>query len=228
MELHRIEDEARLLQFEIWQKRALLWPLGEPKPKEMFDPAVAARVLDYSYEYREQLIALGSSNQPWHAAGTLDSSRRIITISGQFDYKVQRFTGGHEIGHSLLHPEFGNAVIHRDRPIFDACGMRRPQKEREADYFSACFLAPKKLLAASFQSRFGNIPLRLNETVAFHLKGELAHELFIAPHGSLDFATAVAVAQKFGAYPFQSLTEEYGMSPHAMAIRLKELDLVRD
>ncbi len=100
--------------------------------------------------------------------------------------------------------------------------------EKEADYFSACFLAPKKLLIKSFKSRFGNIPLRLNETVAFHLKRELAHELFIAPHGSLDFAVTVAGAQKFDAYSFSSLSDEYGMSIHAMAIRLQELGLIRD
>lgn len=228
MELHKIEIEARRLQYEIWHKRELLWPLGEPKTKEMFDPAVAARVLDLSYEYRDQLVALGNSNQSWLAAGTFDRSRRIISISGQFNYKVQRFTGGHEVGHCLLHPELGNSVVHRDRPIHDGCGPHRPTKEKEADYFAACFLAPKKLLIKSFQNRFGNIPLRLNETVAFHLKRESAHELFIAPHGSLDFAAAVACAQKFDAYSFPSLSDEYGMSTYAMAIRLKELELVHD
>ena len=129
----------------------------------------------------------------------------------------------------MLHRHIGETVVHRDRPIFDTPFAGRPRIEHEADYFGACFLAPRKLVTEGFSARFGSQhPLRLTETIAFHLRGDLAHELFISPVGSLDFAAAVAGAQKFDINRFSSLAEYFGMSISAMAIRLKELQLVTD
>lgn len=226
MDRTHIAYEARRLQYEIWQKRALLFQMGEPTLHAMFDPRVAARVLDLEYEQRERI---GSGQAGWEAAGVLNCDRGIISISSKFNYFVQRFTGAHEIGHFVLHREQIGATIHRDRPIFELHASGRPPIEREADYFAACFLAPKKLVIEEFKKRFvNNPPLQLDENVAFHLYGEMASDLFIAPPGSLNFAAAVAGAQKFDRLRFPSLAEQFGLSVRAMAIRLQELELVRD
>jgi hypothetical protein len=106
----------------------------------------------------------------------------------------------------------------------------RPRFEVEADYFAACFLAPRKPVIESFKIRFvDGPPLQLDHNIAFHLKGEHAHELFLKPHGSLDFAVALAGALRFGRLRFEtSLAAEFGLSVSAMAIRIQELGLVAE
>ncbi len=230
MDRTRIEKEARRLQFEIWHKRALLFPMGEPPLLAMFQPDVAAEVLDLEYGYREQISA--NTSHSGGVAGILDRQRGIISISSRFNPAVQRFTGAHEIGHFQLHSHSAEHIFHRDFPIFGAVTAGRPPLEQEADYFSACYLAPRKLVVEEFAKRFGNPPLQLTDTVAFHLCGNSRADLFIAPSGSMSgllaFGAAVAGAQKFGGYPFHSLATHFGISVSAMAIRLQELELLRD
>lgn len=219
MDTARIEQEARRLQYEIWHKRGLLFPLGEPSPHAMLTPEIAARVLDVTYEVRD---SIGGS------AGLLDRRTDTIAVSRQFGYAAQRFTGAHEVGHYLLHPFTGDRVAHRDLPLNGGFSHGRSPVEREADYFAACYLAPARLLQQAFQVRFGREPLHLDDLVAYHLVGARAQQLLRAPTGSLDFAAAVATAQKFDRKMFPALTEQFGMSVSAMAIRLRELRLVAD
>ncbi|MGI0035931.1 MAG: ImmA/IrrE family metallo-endopeptidase [Nitrososphaera sp.] len=227
----QIEQEARRLQFEIWSKREFLFPLGVPPLLAMFQPGIAAHVLDLAYEDREYISA-GSGQVGYGVAGILDRQRGIIYISSQFKPVVQRFTGAHEIGHFQLHSSSKNHIFHRDLPILEMRTAGRPPIEQEADYFAACYLAPSKLVIDEFSKRFGTPPLQLDYKVAFHLCGNSSTDLFIDPPGSLaslrKFAAAVAGAQKFGGYPFPSLAMHFGMSISAMAIRLQELGLVRD
>ena len=138
MDRKKIEKEARLVQYEIWQKRDLLFPVGVPSPLAMFQPDIAARVLGLEYEYREQLGGFGYGRDRFEIAGMIDRPRSIIAVSMRFSYPVSRFTGAHEIGHYMMHP---SEVMHRDRPVFDIHDRARPPQEQEADYFAACFLA---------------------------------------------------------------------------------------
>jgi hypothetical protein len=154
----------------------------------------------------------------------LDRNARLVAVSEKFSRPVQRFTGAHEIGHLVLHP---NAVMHRDRPV-DSVGHGRPLMEREADYFSACFLVPTKVLVEEFRKRFGASPLKFNGVVAYHLAHEGAQDLLKSPQGSLRFELAAATAQSFDRLHFQALHTMFGVSAGAMAIRLRELELVSD
>jgi Zn-dependent peptidase ImmA (M78 family) len=156
---------------------------------------------------------------------TPDRRREIITVSTRFPYPTQRFTGAHEIGHFVMHP---HEVMHRDRPVFDTGGAR-PPKEQATDYFAACFLGPKKLVEEEFAARFVKTPpLLLDDTVAWNLLGESAHELFGVCAGSLDYTAAVAGARSFNGWPFTCLAEHFGLSISAIAIRLLELKLLAD
>jgi hypothetical protein len=221
-----IEIEARRLQFEIWHRRELLFPLGVPPLSVMFDPAIAAHVLDLEYESRDCILSADGCPL-MEAAGTLDRGRGIISVSRRFSERVQRFTGAHEIGHFLLHPHFGARVVHRDLPI-DGASRGRPREDKEADYFGACLLAPKKAVLEQFKARFGFVgPLRLDENIAFHLRGSQAHELFVPTNQLLNFAAAVAGTERFAGRFFRSMADQFGLSVKAMAIRLTELDLVR-
>jgi len=115
----------------------------------MFEPCVVARILGLEYELRDSSGAIDSRNA--EAAGVLNRQRETISISSRFDYFTQRFTAGHELGHFVLHPNIGNVVEHRDRPIFEMAGWRPPH-EAEADYFSACCWYPGKRSSRSLRS----------------------------------------------------------------------------
>jgi len=180
-----IEREARRLQVEIWTQRGVLFQMGEPPLVQQFTPEVAARVCGLEYEYRP-FISAETGVGDLQAAGVLDRSRGVISISTQFGHEARRFTGAHEIGHFVLHDWIGERRAHRDRPIGRGfANSPRPKIEQEADYFAACFLAPRKLVAEEFQKRFGRVPLVLNETLAFHLCGKESRLLLTAPPGSL-------------------------------------------
>jgi len=219
-----IEEKARALQFEIWHQRAILFPWGEPSLQKMFRPEVAARVLQLEIDYQADLGTVGIGKAAFTIAGILDRTRGVISISNRFNEQAMRFTGAHEVGHFMLHP---GERLHRDRPLtLGDIGHGRSPIEREADYFAACFLAPRKLNEQEFELRFGNWPLHLNDTVAYYLMGEKVDELMGAPSGSLDFATAVSAARRFNGRRFASLADCFGISINAMAIRLQELGLV--
>lgn len=229
MEKPAIEREVRRLQFEVWSRRALLWPMGEPRAEAMFEPRVVADVLGLYYETRELVASERGGFGEYEAAGSLDRRTGILAVSGRFEYPVQRFTAAHEIGHFVIHPWVGDRVAHRDRPVRGYQLSGRQVVEQEADYFAACLLVPRKPLVSAFEMRFGTRkPLPLTETVAFHLAGGSAHHLFSAPSSSLQFASAVARAEAFDGRRFVSLASMFNVSVSAMAIRLREVGLVAE
>lgn len=228
MNYQQIEKEARRLQYEIWHHRQNIFQTGEPPLLRMFSPDIAARVLGLEYETRERIAAVADRSS-YEAGGQLDRGRGIISISARFGFETQRFTGAHEIGHFLLHEDIGGAVVHRDLPIGrDTLRERRPVREQEADYFAACFLAPRRLVVDEFERRFGPAPLHLDENVAFYLAGKQGRLLTTASTGSLDFGIAVANATWVGGDRFASMASVFGVSATAMAIRLRELELIVD
>lgn len=228
MKYSEIENAARALQKQIWAERNKLWPEHRPNTLEMFQPEVAARILGFEYCYEEELRNFGREHRGSEIAGAIDRQRGLIAISKRFSIPTQRFTGGHEIGHLLLHSE--QIVMHRDRPIGGMVDQTtpRPPIEREADYFAACFLAPRKLVVESFQSRFGKPPLRLDDTTAFWLCPNDADSLLRHPTGALDYEIAVAGCCSFAGRPFRSLAQLFDVSVTTMAIRLRELRLLAE
>lgn len=225
MDYKKIEDETRRLQFEIWSQRQIIFPSGA-SPLQMFRPDIAARVLDVEYEIRP---FIPSSDLTRKAAGQFDRKRGIISVSAEFSYEVQRFTGSHEVGHLLLHPEIGDGVAHREVPIGgNSPDYKRPWFEKEADYFAACFLAPARQVVEAFRARFGEEPLHLDDHSAFYLAGKQGRLLATAQPGSLRFGSAVAEAGYFGGPRFKPLAEIFGLTPMAMAIRLRELGLLAE
>jgi Zn-dependent peptidase ImmA (M78 family) len=228
MDKAAIEKEARRVQYEIWSQRSLLYPLGEPPLRSMFEPRRVADYYGLEYDEREHMAAEHGHVRGFEAAGVLDRRRGILAVSTRFPYVTQRFTAAHELGHFVLHPWIGDQVVHRDRPL-NGPTNGRPIHEQEADHFAACLLMPRKLVEEAFDARYGTKrPLALTEAVAFHLGVRDASPLFSAPRGSLLFAAAVARADKFDTKRFPSLADHFGVSNSAMAIRLHELDLVVD
>lgn len=220
----QIEQSARELQTELWVHRRALWPNQERRPLQVLDPEAAAHVLGVEFGYFESLGRFGG----FEAAGALDRQRRMISVSTRFRDDVVRFTAAHEIGHWRLHPN--DIIMHRDRPV-EGLSIelnRRPLKEREADYFAACFLMPDRLVREAFfevflvQSGFS-----FDEASAFELCPDDPERLLRPRLGSLDRELALASARSYRHIPFYPLAKRFGVSPTTMAIRLKELNLLR-
>ncbi|OBR53100.1 ImmA/IrrE family metallo-endopeptidase [Paraburkholderia tropica] len=218
-----IAAEVRRFQYEIWQ-RAGTSHHTIPHLLQLFRPDHAASVHSIEYEVAAGSLGVhGVGRAQYQVAGLVDVQRSTIRIAGNLPYEVQRFTGAHELGHVVLHP---GLPLHRDRPLLGDSPVP-DRREREANYFAACFLAPEKLLRKAFEERFRCTTLHLDDRVAFAIAGNGAQDLLRSKTGSLEFPRAVATAQKFGiGNHFKSLAEEFGMSPTAMAIRIRELELV--
>jgi hypothetical protein len=219
-----VEQRVADLHKEIWKRKHLFFPLGAP-PEQMCQPHVAAQILGLEYIEVDGLGRFGNGRERIETAGSLDRANGVIAVSTRFSYPVRRFTGAHEIGHFAMHEA---EIMHRDRPVFDIA-PNRPPHEKQADRFAAAFLAAPNLVRAEFQRRFGTKqPLPLNDTVAFYLTRGCGQELLSAPSGSLRFGIALATAQSFGTGPFPSMTSHFGVSASAMALRLRELELIVD
>ncbi len=69
---------------------------------------------------------------------------KIIFVNSNLYEPRKNFTIAHELGHHFLaHSLKDGAIICNKDTIF---GNTKPELEKEADYFAACFLMPEKLL----------------------------------------------------------------------------------
>lgn len=221
-----IESLVRNLHRRIWHERENLWPEGPPAdPVDMLDPSVAASLLGFQFEYGD---VIGETRQAGHdldVAGLIDQSSKVIRVSPQHSRSVLKFTGAHEIGHAVLHPSMGS--VHRDRPV-DGSVSGRNKTELEADRFAVNFLMPEKLVKERFRAIFGVECFYLNEDTAFALGGFALSELHSKCPRRRDLAKLIARSGRYNGRQVRSLSDQFGVSVTAMAIRLEELDLVKD
>lgn len=194
----------------------------------MLAPEVAARHLDIDFCYEEEIPKVfGFRGSYYEIAGLIDRQANKIIVSKRFPLDTIKFTGAHELGHWLLHP---NEVMHRDRPIKGLANSNsRDSKEKEADYFAACYLMPRKLITKAMESTFrASAPLAIDDTAAFWLSPSDPDSILRAENGSLNRALAVASARTYGGRHFYSLAQQFNVSATSMALRLQELNLIRD
>lgn len=223
-----IEREANDLLRTIWRDRFHLWPDQEISALQARDPRMAALI--YGFEYHElpnlgdpMFIQRGVGPR---IAGLIDRQANRIAISREFPEHVQLFTGAHEIGHLIMHK---GEVMHRDRAL-DGSPLSQPRsaEEREADHFAACFVMPGKLVTEAFHWQFlCSGQFQFNDTTAFHVDPNQMHHLIYASRDSLDRELALARCQRFNGNRILSLSQQFGVSDSAMALRIKELDLIR-
>lgn len=220
-----IEKIIRGMHHEIIQSAKLRYRCGLPPYPQLFSPDIAIEKYGYSYEVRESMPVAHSRHQ-YQTAGMIDTGQKIVMVSSELKYETQRFTAAHELGHLVLHESRPDMRQHRDRPLSGENIGPRNAIEEEADYFAAVWLAPAPTVGYYFRERFGDIPLVLNEDTAFHVAGYRgAADLMASKPGSLAFPIAVARATTFNGKRFESLASFFGLSPMAMGIRLKELEL---
>lgn len=85
---------------------------------------------------------------------------KIIFVNSNLYPPRKNFTIAHELGHHFLaHPLHDGAIICNKDVLF---GNNKPEPEKEADYFSACFLMPLKLMKQKKAEFDKNYPQQMN------------------------------------------------------------------
>ncbi|MCC7705993.1 cyclodeaminase/cyclohydrolase family protein [Janthinobacterium sp. GW460P] len=219
-----IEDRARRLGLQMWQRREQIWgALQAPNnPIKVLDPERALGTLGYSYELADALGTVRHGDSSYEVAGIFEAQPGLVRVSSQMLPEIRLFTAAHELGHVVLHPHLREA--HRDRPL-DGSERARDQLEREADKFAAAFLMPGKQVRLRFSTAFGNAPFLLDEATAFALQMDLA-KLRKKLKTLRDLSLLLARAERFNGKNFNSLAKQFSVSVTTMAIRLEELGLV--
>lgn len=213
--IHRIKFVVEKLH------RSIRYHLGDIFPS---DPIRALVLCGYQVEGCDCLGEYIGDDGRREAAGIIDGEDRIVTYSRSFPLTVQRFTISHELGHAVLHPPM---TQHRDRAINGRRNsVRRSIREKEADVFASLFLLPEDRIFSEFQRRFHVVPFELNEDTAFALYGANLWDVRRRWRSSWDGAIELAQATHFDGYHFMSLSERFGVSIEAMAIRINGLGCV--
>lgn len=232
----RIRTRASELLRNLWRRRAAIWTPTPVTADDIFPldlrPVVQGG-LGIRFEDPEYISPSGlgpAQSVPVQTAGFIDRKGGRIVVAQKFRNEYRRFTGAHEVGHWLLHPRLR---YHRDRPLkgHERLTARRPPEEYEADCFAAELLMPIKYFRRCFFSRFREAIhiSNLDESTVVWLAGRRPSSLRISDfvsRGRRHLAMQVATCRCFGSRHFDSITDRFGVSPTAAAIRLEDLRLV--
>jgi len=219
-----IEDRARRLGLQMWQRKAQIWA-GSTEPNDpikVLDPEKALGLLGYSYELASDLGTIKHGSTSYEVAGVLEAQPGHVKVSIQMPSEVRLFTTAHELGHVILHPHLRQA--HRDRPL-DGSEQGRDQLEREADRFAAAFLMPAKQVRKKFSAIFGSAPFQINDETVFALSLDM-RAVLEKVKTQRELSMLLARTVRFNGKNFNSLAQQFSVSIKTMAIRLEELDLV--
>ena len=221
-----VERIAQRLLKLIWKRKDAIWRGNVPEdPIDMLDPKIVfRRILGYDFYQNTTLGQYDDVGGRFEVAGQIDQEKRSVAISDQFPRESRKFTAAHELGHALLHEQ---SILHRDRAIDSSTlqGVRDP-RERQADKFATHFLMPKRLTKKRFRAIFLTERFRITEDTAFALNAGSAEALRKQCGGLRGLARALATAKSYNGKQVYSLSEQFGVSESAMAIRLEELELV--
>ena len=217
-----IEDTARALQTELWDRQCSLWPGESVTRLDVCDPWVAAQHLKFTVQ--EGCVDSPGTRSGFQLGGFLNRPARLIGLSDTQKPRTMRFTLAHEVGHVLLHLGMHH---HREIPLH---GMTEPvepvePREREANHFAGCFLVPSKLLRRAFRVSFGVERLTLTDDVAYQLLGDGFMTLMNSPYESLHFERVVAQTIRFRGRRFDALNDLFDVSPTTLAVRLRQVGL---
>jgi len=213
----KIEATTRLFQNALWKRHK-----GDGLLTQL-DPKGALEVLGYDVFSKDSLGTFSDYDGLVETAGIIDKSNKTVQISDNFPAHTKKFTLAHELGHAFFHS--GN-ILHRDRALDGKDqSLQRDFRERQADKFAAYFLMPTKLVQKLFLDLFGTDRIWIDQDTAFGLTGESTIKLKNRFKDIRSFSRFLASTTIFKNNSFTSLSEYFGVSTEAMAIRLEELNL---
>ena len=227
MDIQEIRRRARVLRRKVLADIQLRHPSAE-NARQYLHPRYAAEFLGLKYEEHPELemslgVVGGARRKSAVIAGLFRPMEKLIVVSENFSEQERRFTGLHEVGHAVLHPDLRDA--HRDRPI-DLQDRSRAPREWQADQFAVEYSMPKAWVVRDAEERFGKIPIEINETLLWSLDPNDPDRLWKEGGDDLGLEKAIASYAGFGTMQAPSLKDIYGMSSTAMAWRVRELNLI--
>jgi hypothetical protein len=218
-----IQQRARYLQLELWNRRAELWTHEVPQsPLDVLQPGVGLKLAGFEIESRDFLGDEWDRGVHTEVAGLLDRDLGKVFISTRQSRVVQNFTAAHELGHALLHPHVD--VKHRELPM-DGPRGRSSWEEREADWFATEFLMPEKQVRKEFANRFGEAIFHLTDATAYALCGCSLEKVLLRCRSPRDLSKILAETPTYNGRTFPSMAGRFSVSSKAMAIRIDELRL---
>ena len=213
----KIETTARNFQNALWKKHK------GPDLLSELNPLKALEILGYAVFPKGSLGTFSDYDGLVETAGIIDKKNRVVQIADNFPAETKKFTLAHELGHAFFHS--GN-ILHRDRALDGRDqSLQRDFRERQADKFAAYFLMPTKLIQKMFFDLFGTDKIWLDQDSSFGLIGEGTIKLKKRFKDRRSFSRFLASTPRFKDKSFISLSEYFGVSTEAMAIRLEELNL---
>ena len=222
----RIEQQADELRGKVMRHVRQHYP-GAVNARAYLHPKYAAEFLGYRYEERpnlnDELRVVGgtASRTSSVIVGLCDRRQRVIQVSEEQPPPERRFTGLHEIGHVVLHPNMD--VVHRDRPTKP--GEFRPVVERHADEFAAAYGMPASWLLRDVAGRFGAKSIKIEE-LAWWLDPKQPDQFLRVGGDSLEAQLRMAECTHTPVGLVVALKDAYYVTAMAMAIRLKELGVI--
>lgn len=221
----QIEVLAIDLQRLIWKNRDLVWKNNPPQsPLKMLDASKALKCFGFAVTRPVTLGNFSDRGVEYEVAGQIDQRNRVVSVSKQFPDDVRKFTEAHELGHCLLHTQ---EILHRDRPLDGSAGRKVENVvEWQANKFAVYFLMPRKLVLQKFQQIFGMSSFSINHETALALNMKSADELYATTRSLRGLARLLSNVTRYRSRQVHSLTELFGVSSEAMAIRLEELRIV--
>jgi Zn-dependent peptidase ImmA (M78 family) len=222
----KIEQIARAMQTTMWVNRR---KLGNgtitDDPFSVLNSGVAFEAIGYNFEVSDTLGQFMTNAGMVDCAGFIDKSKAYAGVASHFPLPVRNFTAAHELGHALLHGAVG---MHRDRALDGSSASgKRDRVEIEADKFAGFFLMPEKLMRAEFQRRFGAEQFLISDDTSFALISGTQEALRRECKDLRGLARKLADAGHYAGRFFDSMTQRFGVSTEAMAIRLEELQLLQ-
>ncbi len=105
-------------------------------PVELFDDIMKQRGIKFK--------ELNEDDEEFCGVYIVLENKKIIFVNSNLYSPRKNFTIAHELGHHFLaHPLQDGAIICNKDVLF---GNNKPEPEKEADHFAACFLMPRKLM----------------------------------------------------------------------------------
>lgn len=224
LSFEEIESLVYEMQRTLWRFKKAIWKHKTPmEPFQVLDPNKILELLDYRYEKRESLGSYRLAGKDIETAGITDNKNKIVATSNKHSIEVQRFTLCHELAHVILH---GAEKIYRDGPVNGIFSSNGNIIERQADKFATFFTMPSKLVKSEFKKTFGVDVMKINEDSAFAFN-KISTDKFKSQVRDLDgFAKFLASVEQYNHHNFDSMAKRFRVSESAMAIRLKELNLL--
>jgi Zn-dependent peptidase ImmA (M78 family)/formiminotetrahydrofolate cyclodeaminase len=217
----KIENLARRIQNALWEFDTKI-KRSEITRFDMLNPTRVIELIDFKIERK---TTLGRIENQQEIAGIIDRNEYTIELATNFAPEVVKFTLAHELGHALLHDKI---ILHRDIALDGSTeDANRSKIEREADKFAVFFLMPAKLVEEHFEALFFTEKFQITEETSVFLNFSSSVEFKKRIKSKRELSRLLASCTFYNSKNFKSLSQLFGVSVEAMAIRLEELDLVQ-